>query len=544
MRSLAHSVDHPGRAKVQIIDRSAKVLVVDADASACDVLDSLLTRMGFEATTCRNGRDALDRLRKQSFDVVVTELALPGFDGLNLLAKVKQLNPSYEVVVVTGRPSAASAVKAMKLGACDYVCKPLDVDQLRVVFDEAVGRKHLRECDTGTRSWSDPGLSQLLNVEISRSQRRFRPLSVLMMRLDGREPRGDEAKHLTSASILDQAGPLIAKALRRGDVVTRNGENGLAIVLAETSKPSAVSIAERLLRVVGQVSFHDADGSCRNGLVVSVGVASYPIDATDDSDLVSVAGRAMAEAQLRGGNVVQAAQPSLDLTIPVEKRAYFLCKRWVDVSLSLLLLVLTFPLFALIALAIKLDSRGPVFFRQERAGVRRRRDGDQGEWELSTFGMYKFRTMQHRCRAGLHQKYMKALINHREEEVAISRNGDTSRVHKLVNDPRKTRVGRVLRKTALDELPQLWNVLKGDMSLVGPRPPIAYEIAEYEPRHWRRLETLPGCTGLWQVSGWCTLGFEEMVEIDLQYVARQSILLDLSILLRTIPAILLAKGRG
>jgi diguanylate cyclase (GGDEF)-like protein len=515
MRSLAHIVNHTGAAKVHSSDRSAKILVVDAETSVCDLLGSLRTRMGFEVMTCPNGQDAMERLRKDSFDVVVTELALPGVDGLNLLAKVKELNPYCEEVVVTGCPSAASAVKAMKLGACDYVSKPLNMDQLRSVVDEAVERRHLEECDAMTQSWSNPVLAKLLEVEISRSQRRFGPLSVLMMSFDGREPHEDEVKHLTWAMILEQAAPLIGKSLRKSDFVARNGENGLAIVLAETSKRSAVSIAERLLRVVRQVRFDDGDGSWRNGLVASVGVASYPIDATDDSGLVSAAGRALAEAKLRGGNVVQAALPSLDLTIPAEKRSYLLCKRWVDIILSLLLLVFTSPLFALIALAIKVDSRGPVFFRQERAGVRRRSDGDLSEWELSTFNMYKFRTMQHRCMAGLHQKYMKALINHREAEAVSSRDGGTSRAHKLVNDPRRTRVGRVLRKTALDELPQLWNVLKGDMNLVGPRPPIAYEIAEYEPRHWRRLETLPGCTVLWQLSGWCTLGFEEMVETDL-----------------------------
>jgi lipopolysaccharide/colanic/teichoic acid biosynthesis glycosyltransferase len=209
-----------------------------------------------------------------------------------------------------------------------------------------------------------------------------------------------------------------------------------------------------------------------------------------------------------------------------------------------LILAIASPLLLLIALAIKLDSPGPVLFRQRRAGVKRRTDDDGTEWDLSTFCMYKFRTMRHKCTAGLHQRYMKSLINGDKAEVASLRDSDKSEVYKMVDDPRITRVGRILRKMALDELPQLWNVLKGDMSLVGPRPPIAYEMAEYEPRHWKRMETPPGCTGLWQVSGWSRLGFEEMVDIDLRYIEKQSLGLDLSILLRTIPTILLAKGRG
>ena len=117
-------------------------------------------------------------------------------------------------------------------------------------------------------------------------------------------------------------------------------------------------------------------------------------------------------------------------------------------------------------------------------------------------------------------------------------------LNKLTSDARITRLGRVLRKTTMDEWPQLWNVLKGEMSLVGPRPPIVYEVAEYEAHHWRRLETIPGCTGLWHVSGWCTLEFEEQVDLDIRYIEHQSLSLDIKILLGTVPAVLLRKGGG
>jgi lipopolysaccharide/colanic/teichoic acid biosynthesis glycosyltransferase len=116
--------------------------------------------------------------------------------------------------------------------------------------------------------------------------------------------------------------------------------------------------------------------------------------------------------------------------------------------------------------------------------------------------------------------------------------------YKLVNDPRVTRVGRVLRRLSIDELPQLWNVVRGDMSLVGPRPAIGYEVEMYEPHHFRRLAAKPGITGLWQVSGRSHIGFEEMVEIDCEYIARRSLLMDLALLFRTLPVVLSMRGAG
>jgi len=225
-----------------------------------------------------------------------------------------------------------------------------------------------------------------------------------------------------------------------------------------------------------------------------------------------------------------------------EKQLYFLCKRCMDIVLSLVFLIAALPLLLLIALLIRVDSPGPVLFAQERLGLRKRSIGGEETWQLGTFIMYKFRTMYHNSHPGIHQRFVRALIRRDEAEASRVRNNCV--VNKLSNDPRVTRVGKVLRKTRFDELPQIWNVLRGDMSLVGPRPPIAYEVAEYEPHHWRRLGTIPGCVGLWQVSGWCTLSFEEMVELDIWYIEHQSLWLDTRILLQTLQAVLSGKGGG
>jgi lipopolysaccharide/colanic/teichoic acid biosynthesis glycosyltransferase len=216
---------------------------------------------------------------------------------------------------------------------------------------------------------------------------------------------------------------------------------------------------------------------------------------------------------------------------------YFACKRCMDVLIATMLLVLLSPLMLLIAVLIKLDTPGPVIFVQERVGARQRCKNGRRVWEAQNFPFYKFRSMVRDADQSLHQAYIEAWV---EGHVKAS---DVARVKfKLTDDPRVTGVGRVLRKTSLDELPQLINVLKGEMSLVGPRPVPTYEVAKYEARHYERLATQPGITGLWQVNGRCQVSFEEMIRMDIEYIRHQSLWLDIKILFLTIPAVL--SGRG
>lgn len=206
---------------------------------------------------------------------------------------------------------------------------------------------------------------------------------------------------------------------------------------------------------------------------------------------------AMSQVQIRGWNL--------------------LIKRVLDVSVAMTLLTLFAPLLALVALAIKLDSPGPVLFRQTRTG----KGG-------APFTLYKFRSMRKDAEDELPQ--------------LLAMNEASGPIFKIREDPRMTRIGKVLRRTSLDELPQLINVLKGEMSLVGPRPPIPHEVAKYEDWHMRRLEVSPGMTGLWQVSGRSEIPFDEMVMLDIYYIENWCLALDLKILLRTIPAVLDGGG--
>ncbi len=192
-------------------------------------------------------------------------------------------------------------------------------------------------------------------------------------------------------------------------------------------------------------------------------------------------------------------------------------KRAIDVALSLVAAVFLAPLLALIALLIKLDSPGPVLFRQLRVGQGGRR-----------FWCYKFRSM----REGADQ----------EREQLSDLNEADGPLFKIRDDPRRTRVGRWLRRTSLDELPQIYNVLRGEMSLVGPRPPIPNEVEQYEPWQMRRLEVPPGITGLWQVSGRSDLTFDEMCLLDIYYIENWTPALDVKIILRTVPKVLTGYG--
>lgn len=195
----------------------------------------------------------------------------------------------------------------------------------------------------------------------------------------------------------------------------------------------------------------------------------------------------------------------------------YLIKRGMDLSVALAVLILFLPLMLLIALAVRLDSPGPVFFRQERVGKAGRR-----------FTLYKFRSM---CQ----------YAEERQAELQATYRIGTL-LFKIKDDPRVTRVGRFLRRTSLDELPQFFNVLLGEMSVVGPRPPVPAEVRAYDAWHYERLLVTPGLTGLWQVSGRSDLTFDEMVKLDLYYAEHWSPWLDVKLILRTVPAVILARG--
>jgi lipopolysaccharide/colanic/teichoic acid biosynthesis glycosyltransferase len=197
--------------------------------------------------------------------------------------------------------------------------------------------------------------------------------------------------------------------------------------------------------------------------------------------------------------------------------------RSLDLLCASLLLILLAPLLLVVVALVKLDSRGPAIFRQRRIGR-----------QLAPFEVAKFRTMHVGVDADPHRTHVERMID-------AGANGSRP-MAKLEEDDRVTRIGSLLRRTSIDELPQLWNVFKGEMSLVGPRPPIQYEVERYPAEAFRRFAVRPGITGLWQVRGRSLLTFHQMIALDTEYVERRSLPLNLKILLLTVPTVIHGKG--
>ncbi|HET9918993.1 MAG TPA: sugar transferase [Ktedonobacteraceae bacterium] len=218
---------------------------------------------------------------------------------------------------------------------------------------------------------------------------------------------------------------------------------------------------------------------------------------------------------------------SAPLQIVSSNPGYLRAKRVLDIVFTLLILLPLVLVIAIVALVIRLDSEGPIFFRQKRIGA----NGEE-------FTMFKFRSMHVDSNDAIHrqavERYMQGEILNREDQPGS--------LYKLSADPRITRVGRFIRRTSIDELPQFFNVLRGEMSLVGPRPPLLYEVDLYSSHDWLRLSGKPGLTGTWQVYARSQVSFQEMVEMDIVYLEQQSLWLDMKLILLT-PAIMVS-GRG
>ncbi len=214
-------------------------------------------------------------------------------------------------------------------------------------------------------------------------------------------------------------------------------------------------------------------------------------------------------------------------TIIYTNPSYLRAKRVLDIAFSLLILIPLSIVIAVFAILIRIDSKGPIFFRQKRVG----KNGVQ-------FDMFKLRSMYVDSDDSFHRESIKQYMN----GAALNDKVDADNLYKLVDDPRVTRIGRFIRKFSIDELPQFINVFRGEMTLVGPRPPLPYEVEEYDSHHWIRLSGKPGLTGTWQVYGRSRVPFQKMVEMDIEYLGEQSLLLDLKLIALTLPVML--KGRG
>jgi lipopolysaccharide/colanic/teichoic acid biosynthesis glycosyltransferase len=334
-----------------------------------------------------------------------------------------------------------------------------------------------------------------LQLEKRRTDRSKAPLSMAVFRVDIVNRYGVQ-------NIKDFS-DLLQKSKRETDILGYLGEDQLALLLPDTNEEGVRAVTRN---VVGRAA----------DLSLSTTVGTYP-DQLFDSLMsahqlpTEIFPLFLDEAANQSGSAV-------------------LLKRIVDIIGSIALILLLSPVMLVTALAIALGSPGPIIFKQIRLGRRG-----------APFVFYKFRSMLVNADDQIHREYVTNLINGKLDDI---NQGDATNPHyKIKADPRVTRIGSLIRGTSIDELPQLFNVLKGDMSLVGPRPPLPYEAEKYQSWHLRRvLEIRPGITGLWQVEGRSKTSFDDMVRLDLRYIRSCSPLLDLKILLKTVLVVLKRDG--
>lgn len=309
---------------------------------------------------------------------------------------------------------------------------------------------------------------------------------------------------------------LIARRMRVSDTAGWYGDNAVAVILPATGEAGAERFASDILVV-----------AAKKGVYPTVSVHSYGSGTPSSGDGMGESSRVA--VPLPGGPKPHFRAEPLDLkkatqgvyqigkVVQLLARPLPLTKRVSDIVVSSLGLVLASPVLLAAAIAVKFTSRGPIFFRQRRAGLGGR-----------SFVMFKFRSMY------VDAEKRKESLRHLNEQDGPA--------FKIRNDPRVTSVGRFLRATSIDELPQLFNVLKGEMSLVGPRPPTFDEVGQYHAWQRRRLEVTPGLTCIWQVRGRSRVSFDEWMRMDIQYIERFTYFLDLKLILETIPAVLFRRG--
>jgi lipopolysaccharide/colanic/teichoic acid biosynthesis glycosyltransferase len=336
----------------------------------------------------------------------------------------------------------------------------------------------------------------VLMLERRRAERSRRPFVLMLISSEGRRD--------SALDVLEQAFPVLASTTRESDLIGWYKDSAtIGVIFTELGEDHKATVAENLLQKV-TAAFQEYLGE-RKASRITISAHAFPEHwERERPGWVS-------DSKLYPELRPYTARKCLQLAV----------KRGLDILGSSALLLLLSPALALIALIIKLTSKGPVLFRQTRLG----QAGAQ-------FKCLKFRTMYTNCDARIHREFVQQFI---AGSAKSSEGGNTQKaLYKITDDPRVTPFGRFLRKTSLDEFPQFWNVLRGEMSLVGPRPPVPYEFEVYDVWHRRRVfELKPGVTGLWQVSGRSRTQFDEMVRLDLRYSQQWSLWLDLKILLAT-----------
>jgi lipopolysaccharide/colanic/teichoic acid biosynthesis glycosyltransferase len=408
-----------------------------------------------------------------------------------------------------------------------------------------------------TEGWScNQKFTALLEAELKRTYRTNAPLSLIVIEFEGILKFDNEVENADLNSFIRIFFEIISKNSREIDIKCAEGLHTIKILLPDTALSGARIFTEKIIQCL-----HSEIESAQNEkfipLLNIIKFKTHPLNHIAGNDTIKATPKVMYKQRNDHKTKIETKEmplksvykikwnlePSVSntLTLPISsymQRMYFdigtvnyrYLKRVLDIIGSAVGIVLFFPAAVLISLMIKLTSKGPVLFKQKRLG-----------YLGNEFTFLKFRTMTTNSDDKIHRDYVKKLIEGKDQDINFG--SDEKPLYKIENDPRITRIGHYLRKLSLDELPQFLNVIKGDMSLVGPRPPLAYEFENYKYWHYRRvLEVKPGITGLWQVNGRSKTTFNEMVRLDNQYINNQSFLLDTKILVKTMATVFNKNG--
>ena len=393
--------------------------------------------------------------------------------------------------------------------------------------------------DADTGCYREEYFIHRLKQEKRRAERTDTPLAMVIFDFS------TYLKTLNGNSVISRVGECINKNTRETDIKAHVHGNKIVILMPQTSFDEAAIVGEKLKNCIETIL---RENHPQHQVTLSYSIETYPDlktrvfyeNQSSFKHVHSTAAKQLNQNYFKmswplNNSLTEAVIEEIHILSDIKRRVtqihwQLIIKRIIDFIGSLIGIFIFSPVLFLIAVAIKITSPGPILFRQERLG-----------YMGNKFMFLKFRSMYYDCDDSIHREYMTKFINKNNEQHSDKSCNHT--FYKMTDDSRTTPLGKILRKTSLDELPQLYNVLRGEMSLVGPRPPIAYEVDRYCSWHKRRiLEVKPGITGLWQVEGRSILTFDEAVRLDIQYAETWNLLLDLKLILKTVKVVLSGKG--